>query len=80
MSRASAVTPEGTGGALQAQWRMPQEVLGLLLIIAPEVVQKALSQCAPNLLPVAFSFGWVGYSFSAMTSLLGEGRLMGECD
>ena len=71
---------ESTSEALTTQWRIPQEVLGLLLIVAPEIVQKALSQCAPNRLPVAFSFGWVGYSFSAMTSLLGDGRLMSECD
>jgi len=80
MSAISDGASVSTSEALEDQWRMPQEVLGLLLIVGPEIVQKALSQCAPNRLPVAFSFGWVGYSFSAMTSLLGEGRLMSDCD
>jgi hypothetical protein len=48
-----------------------------LLVIGGDVIQKAIAQLAGRrLAPVAFSFGWVAYSFSALLSVVGDGRLM----
>lgn len=40
-------------------------------------MQKALSQSTPgHVPPVCFSFGWVAYSFTALVSVIGDGRLL----
>lgn len=45
------------------------------------MIQKALGQMTGGLLvPVAFSFGWVAYSFSTLMAIAGDGRLMPEPD
>lgn len=60
-----------------AQWRNPQDILSLLLIIGGDVVQKALAQLSGGyFVPVTFSFGWVAYSFSALMTVFGDGRIM----
>jgi hypothetical protein len=51
--------------------------LSVLLIIGGDVIQKAIAQLSGRyLVPVAFSFGWVAYSFSTLMSIVGDGRLM----
>ena len=62
---------------LRKQFIHPAEVLGILLIIGGDVIQKAIAQLAGRrVAPVAFSFGWVSYSFGALLSVWGEGRLL----
>lgn len=51
------------------------------MIIGGDVVQKALAQTTGCwYTPVCFSFGWVPYSFTALISVLGDGRLLPEPD
>jgi hypothetical protein len=57
----------------------PAEILSVLLIIGGDVVQKAIAQQSGTRLwitPVAFSFGWVAYTFNAVMSVFGDGTLM----
>ena len=55
---------------LKAQWQSPSDILSLLLILGPEVVQHALAQASgARYVPVAFSFGWVAYSFTALLAV-----------
>lgn len=62
---------------LASQWQNPSDVLTVLLIIGGDVVQKALAQLSGGyFVPVAFSFGWVSYSISALLVAFGEGTLM----
>lgn len=65
---------------LQTYLRNPTDFTAVLLIIGGDIVQKALAQLSgPQWgAPVAFSFGWVAYSFSALASVVGDGRLMPE--
>lgn len=57
---------------LTHQWSNPNDILSLLLLVGPNIVQKALAQLAGGRIsPVAFSFGWVAYSISALFSTLG---------
>ncbi|KAG1742322.1 uncharacterized protein EDB91DRAFT_1128664 [Suillus paluster] len=69
---------------LNSQWQNPNGVLSVLSIIGGDVVQRAIAQLAgsgpSHFTPVAFSFGWVAYSFSALLSAVGEGRLMPPSD
>ncbi|KAG9124164.1 hypothetical protein FRC07_012606 [Ceratobasidium sp. 392] len=63
--------------AIHATWRAPSDVLSVLLIIGGEVVLKALAQLSGRtLVPVAFSFGWVAYSFNTLMAVIGDGCLM----
>lgn len=65
---------------LSTAWQTPN-VLSVLLIIGGDVIQKALSQLSGRtLVPVAFSFGWVAYSFTTLMSVVGTGRLMPQPD
>ncbi|KAI9064612.1 hypothetical protein FKP32DRAFT_1648884 [Trametes sanguinea] len=61
-------------------WLSPDDTLSILLILGGDIVQRGVAQLAgsgPGLFaPVAFSFGWVAYSISAVTSAFGDGRLM----
>jgi len=55
--------------------------LGILLIIGGDVIRKAIAQLAGRAItPVAFSFGWVAYSFSALMNLYGDGALLPDPD
>ncbi len=66
-----------TGSLLSSQWQNPADILSVLLIIGGDVIQKAIAQLSGDyLVPVAFSFGWVAYSFSTLMSIVGDGRLM----
>lgn len=70
-----------TASILGAQWTNPSEVTTVLMIIGGDVVQKALAQTTGCwYTPVCFSFGWVPYSFTALISVLGDGRLLPEPD
>ncbi|KZT05695.1 uncharacterized protein LAESUDRAFT_726621 [Laetiporus sulphureus 93-53] len=70
--------------AVKSQWANPNDILSILTIIGGDIVKTALaSLAAPTplfgflpLTPVAFSFGWVGYAFSAILSSIGDGKLM----
>ncbi|KAJ8585867.1 hypothetical protein M405DRAFT_392351 [Rhizopogon salebrosus TDB-379] len=70
--------------SLNSQWHNPRDILSILTIIGGDVVQRAIAQLAGSgpfcLTPVAFSFGWVAYSFSILLSAIGEGRLMPPSD
>lgn len=63
---------------LRSQWVSPVDILSLLLLVGGDVVQQALAQQAGLKLPtpVVFSFGWVGYAFTALLSAVGNNRLM----
>ncbi|CAM6003689.1 unnamed protein product [Sphagnum balticum] len=66
-----------TDSLLSSQWHNPADILSVLLIIGGDVIQKAIAQLSGDyLVPVAFSFGWVAYSFSTLMSIVGDGRLM----
>ena len=65
-------TPSTVSQYLASQWQNPNDVLSVLLILGPDIVQKAIAQLAGRALtPVAFSFGWVAYSVSALLSVFG---------
>ncbi|KIY53633.1 hypothetical protein FISHEDRAFT_15425, partial [Fistulina hepatica ATCC 64428] len=66
---------------LSRQWRSPTDVLSIVLLIGGDIIQRAIAQLAgPHMVPVAFSFGWVAYAFSALMSAVGDGRLMPPSD
>lgn len=77
---------------LSSQWKNPGDILSLLLLIGGDIVQKAIAQLfgvyvQPTtrwpriyLTPVAFSFGWVGYAFTSITSVSGDKQLMPSAD
>ena len=57
---------------LRIQWENPSDILSLLLLLAPDVIQRSIAQLnGPRPTPVAFSFGWVAYSVSALLSTIG---------
>ena len=57
---------------LRSQWTNPNDILSLLLLLGPDVIQRALAQLVGrHITPVAFSFGWAAYSISALFSSIG---------
>ena len=67
--------------SLKAQFRNPAETLGILLLIGGDIIQKAIAQLAGRrVVPVAFSFGWISYSFSLLLAVWGDGHLMPQPD
>jgi hypothetical protein len=73
--RASAQTKD----LLAIQWHNPTNITSVLSVIGGDVIMKALAQLAGGtsvIVPVAFSFGWVAYSFSSLLAVVGDGRLM----
>ncbi|KAK0201164.1 hypothetical protein DFS33DRAFT_1456339 [Desarmillaria ectypa] len=70
-----------TSQAIRGTWQNPSDTLSILLIIGGDVVLKALAQLAGrSFTPIAFSFGWVSYSFNTLMSVLGDGRLVPAAD
>ncbi|KAK0497974.1 hypothetical protein EDD18DRAFT_1160441 [Armillaria luteobubalina] len=68
---------DSTSQAIQDTWQNPSDTLSILLIIGGDVVLKALAQLAGRpFTPIAFSFGWVSYSFNALMNVFGDGRLV----
>lgn len=68
---------------VRSQWKNPNDILTLLMIIGGEVVQRAVAQLSGHtsyFVPAAFSFGWVGYSMNAVLLAIGEGKLMPAAD
>ncbi|OTB08093.1 hypothetical protein M426DRAFT_317197 [Hypoxylon sp. CI-4A] len=66
---------------LQAQWSQPSDILSVLLLLGPDIVQRAVAQLAGRAVtPVAFSFGWVAYAASSLLKSFGDGRLMPDTD
>jgi len=66
-----------TVSELATQWRNPSDVTSILMVIGGDVVQKALAQTTGNwFTPVCFSFGWVGYAFTTLVNIIGDGRLL----
>ncbi|EHK42469.1 hypothetical protein TRIATDRAFT_183765, partial [Trichoderma atroviride IMI 206040] len=73
---------------LAIQWQNPSNILLLLFVLGGDIVQHAIAQLfgvyvQPSqnwprlyLTPVAFSFGWVGYAFKSLASVLGDKQLM----
>lgn len=67
--------------ALAEQWTRPADILSVLLLVGPDIVQKAVAQLSGRVItPVAFSFGWVAYSTSALMATFGDGKLMPNAD
>ncbi|KAK7688513.1 hypothetical protein QCA50_008051 [Cerrena zonata] len=79
------LSPRSQFDPVRSQWENPNDVLSILMIIGGDIVQRAVAQLAghpSHFVPVAFSFGWVGYALNAVLSAIGEGRLMppSDCD
>ena len=54
------------------QWQNPGDILSVLLLLGPEIVQGAVAQLSGRALtPVAFSFGWVAYSARTLLNAFG---------
>ncbi|KAJ6581907.1 hypothetical protein B0H19DRAFT_520487 [Mycena capillaripes] len=70
--------------ALGPRWKDPEAILTVLMITGGNRVQRAISQLAGVTVftPIAFSFGWVAYSFTAVMVAFGNSRLMSmpDCD
>ncbi|KAG0130677.1 hypothetical protein HOY82DRAFT_366228 [Tuber indicum] len=68
--------------AFRSQWTQPNDIMSLLLILGGDVIQRALAQLAGGglITPVAFSFGWVTYSISALLAVVGENKLLPASD
>lgn len=59
------------------------EISTVMSVVGNNAVQKALAQLSGSawLTPVAFSFGWLAYAFTALISVVaGDGRLMPSPD
>ena len=53
------------------------------MIVRGDVIQKAVAQLVGGpygITPVAFSFGWVSYTFITLVSAIGNGRLMPDVE
>ena len=65
-------TASGVSDLLLSQWRNPSDILSVLMILGPEIVQRAVAQLAGRrVTPAAFSFGWVAYAMSALLNTFG---------
>jgi hypothetical protein len=77
LSPRSNSAAEEASQSFRATWENPSDTMSILLIIGGDVVLKALAQLSGRpFVPVAFSFGWVAYSFNTLMSVCGDGRLM----
>ncbi|KAJ6588671.1 hypothetical protein B0H19DRAFT_1100579 [Mycena capillaripes] len=69
---------------LKTQWRDPRDILTILTVIGGDIVRGALAQLCSSgprhFTPVALSFGWVSYSFSAILAAIGSRRLAPDPD
>ena len=69
--------------SVKSQWQNPNDILTILTIIGGDIVQRAVAQLSGHpsyITPVAFSFGWVGYTLNMVVGILGEGRIMPPAD
>jgi len=68
----NTTSPETVMDYLYVHWHDPGDILSLLLILGPEVVQNADAQLTGRVVtPIAFSFGWVTYAVSVLLSTVG---------
>ncbi|KAL2884223.1 hypothetical protein SGCOL_000162 [Colletotrichum sp. CLE4] len=75
------VLDNASNQALGIQWRNPADILSVLLLLGPDIVQKAVAaQTGRWITPVAFSFGWVAYGASALLDAFGAGTVMPPSD
>ncbi|GAB1319241.1 RDD domain-containing protein [Madurella fahalii] len=73
--------PGSVAGLLESQWRNPSDILSVLMLLGPDIVQKAIAQTSGRAItPVAFSFGWVAYAAASLLRVFGDGRLMPDAD
>ncbi|KAK0105247.1 hypothetical protein ONS95_004364 [Cadophora gregata] len=72
---------DGASHQFKAQFRNPSEIFSVLLLIGGDTIQKAVAQMTGRKVTlVAFSFGWVAHSFSALVAAFGDGALMPKPD
>ncbi|KAI0738281.1 hypothetical protein C8Q80DRAFT_1076112, partial [Daedaleopsis nitida] len=80
----NALNTNTTFSEQAASWQNPEDILSVLMVIGGDIVQRAVAQLAGTgpgpFCPVAFSFGWLAYSVSALTSAVGDGRLLPQPD
>jgi hypothetical protein len=70
-----------TSSQLRSQWSNPRDIFSLLLLIGGDIIQKALSQfVGRKFKPVAFSFGWVSYAFTAVLFAVGSLKISPDPD
>lgn len=68
----NSTIPAAVPNYLTQQWQNPSDILSVLLLLGPDIVQRSVAQLAGRAItPVAFSFGWVAYSVSALLSAFG---------
>lgn len=64
--------PSTVSDYLTVQWLNPGDILSVLLLLGPDIVQRAVAQLAGRAVtPVVFSFGWVAYAASALLTAFG---------
>ncbi len=69
---ANLTDPSTVSDYFTIQWLNPSDILSVLLLLGPDIVQRAVAQLAGRAItPVAFSFGWVAYAASALLAALG---------
>ncbi|KZP02299.1 hypothetical protein FIBSPDRAFT_880446 [Athelia psychrophila] len=70
--------------SIRSQWQNPSDILTILTIIGGDIIQGALAQIVSShprpFTPIAFSFGWVAYSFTAVLQAVGSRRLLPDPD
>ncbi|KAK3317585.1 hypothetical protein B0T19DRAFT_435232 [Cercophora scortea] len=77
VTRGAQFDPSITTDEFREQWTTPSDVFSVLLLLGGDVVARAIAQLAGSgPTPVAFSFGWVAYSVTALVSAVGENKLM----
>lgn len=80
-SRVSSLSMSASDTTLLKDAWVHPGVLSVLTLIGPDVIQRALAQLSGHrFTPVAFSFGWVAYSFSNLVLAVGNNKLMPEPD
>ncbi|KAL0063700.1 hypothetical protein AAF712_009392 [Marasmius tenuissimus] len=63
---------------VRSQYIHPQDVFTLLMLVGGDIIQTALVRLVSSsgpVIPIAFSFGWVAYSLSAVLAAIGSHRL-----
>jgi hypothetical protein len=90
-SLASSALPTASATALnagksvandfKAQWQNPSDIFSLLLLVGGDIIQKAMAQFNDRRFrPIAFSFGWVAYAFSALLFAVGHLKILPDPD
>ncbi|KAF9266948.1 hypothetical protein L218DRAFT_921752 [Marasmius fiardii PR-910] len=82
VSLSASTTQTSVFLGVKQQWQNPSDIFTILMIIGGDIVQIALTQLVSSkfVTPVAFSFGWVSYSISTITAVIGSKRLAPQPD